>query len=383
MTSSRQSKRIVLLGIGHTNAHVVREWGRRPIPGCELACISNYAESTYSGMLPAVLAGQIPEQKMQIDLPALCQRVGAQLRLGNVVELKPATNELVFADGGELEFDVLSVGIGSIPSTQGMTLVDEACLAIKPMQTFLDRLTQRLDRLRFQKGSNPIWINIIGGGVAGCEVACCLDQRFRTMTAGVFRLRLIHGAEELLGNESQGLKTRMRAELDRRKVELVLGRNVREVNLGHIYLDDGRQLESDLSLIVTGASAPPLLGHFGLPVDNDGFLQTDACLQSTSGRPIFAVGDTGSIVDQRVPKAGVYAVRQGPVLWENIHRLVEGRSLIPFRPQKSFLKLINLGDGRAAGEWQGISFSGRWVMFLKSAIDGAFVAKFETTPQRV
>lgn len=377
MTNSQGVRRVVLLGIGHTNAHVVREWGRRSIPDCELVCISNSPQATYSGMLPAVLAGQIPPQKMQIDLAKLCDRAGANLRIGDVTGLAADSNELIFKDGPSQKFDILSVGIGSIPNTDEMSIVEEACLPIKPMQTFLDRLQKRIERLRFQKGSSPIQVTIIGGGVAGCEVACCLDQRFKTMSSGAFSLRVIHAGQELLGNETDGLKSKVENELSRRKIEIVLGKRVREVGMGQIHLANGTRLENDVCVVVTGAAPAPLIQKLELPVGVHGFLATDQNLQSISGRPIFAVGDCGSIVDHDVPKAGVYAVRQGPILWENIQRLLAGNRLRPFRPQSSFLKLMNLGDGTAAGEWHGLSFRGKWAMALKSAIDGAFVAKYQ------
>jgi selenide,water dikinase len=81
--------------------------------------------------------------------------------------------------------------------------------------------------------------------------------------------------------------------------------------------------------------------------------------------------------EESVPKAGVYAVRQGPVVWENIHRYLEGKPLQEYHPQRSFLKLINLGDGRAVGQWKRFGFSGRWVMRLKHRIDNTFMEKFQ------
>jgi len=63
---------VVLLGIGHTNAHVLRMWRMQPIPSARLTCVSNYPVATYSGMLPGVLAGQYPPEAMEIDLVRLC-----------------------------------------------------------------------------------------------------------------------------------------------------------------------------------------------------------------------------------------------------------------------------------------------------------------------
>jgi selenide,water dikinase len=96
-----------------------------------------------------------------------------------------------------------------------------------------------------------------------------------------------------------------------------------------------------------------------------------------TGAPIFVVGDTGSIDGLPTSKAGVYAVRQGPVLRSNIRRILEGRPLRRYAPQRGFLKLLNTGDGRAIGEWKGLSFEGRWAWRLKDAIDGSFMDRHQ------
>ncbi len=87
----------------------------------------------------------------------------------------------------------------------------------------------------------------------------------------------------------------------------------------------------------------------------------------------FAVGDAGSIAGSSVPKAGVFAVRQGPVLLDNILRSLSGAPLRRFTPQRGFLKLLNTGDSRAIGEWRRLSFEGAWCWWLKDYIDSRFI----------
>jgi NADH dehydrogenase FAD-containing subunit len=130
---------VVLLGIGHTNAHVLRMWRMQPIPNARLTCISNHPVATYSGMLPGVLAGQYPPEAMEIDLVRLCAAAGARLILGNVIGLDRERHELQFDDRPPLPFDVLSIGIGSVPTRAGLAAADDTLLPIKPMQTFLER----------------------------------------------------------------------------------------------------------------------------------------------------------------------------------------------------------------------------------------------------
>ncbi len=136
-------------------------------------------------------------------------------------------------------------------------------------------------------------------------------------------------------------------------------------------------MEADVVLWLTGPAAPPVLSRMGLPTDASGFLLTKDTLQSTSGASVFAVGDTGSIDGVPTPKAGVYAVRQGPVLWSNLQPMMSAAPLRPYAPQRTFLRLLNTGDGRAIGEWRGISFEGVWCRCLKDFIDRGFVGRYK------
>ena len=70
-------------------------------------------------------------------------------------------------------------------------------------------------------------------------------------------------------------------------------------------------------------------------------------------------------------------MRQGPILWENLQRLFGGQPLVEYRPQPGFLKLLNLGDGRALAEYKGLTFKGRWCWKLKDWIDSRFMAKYQ------
>ena len=80
-----------------------------------------------------------------------------------------------------------------------------------------------------------------------------------------------------------------------------------------------------------------------------GYFRVNKFLQSTSHPNVFAGGDCNTLedyVDKPYPsKAGVYAVREGPILAENIINFLKGASLKEYVPQPSFLSLMMTGDG--------------------------------------
>ena len=347
-----------------------------PIADADLTCISNHPVATYSGFLPAVLAGQKTVAQMQIDLVRLCAAVGARLITAEVTGLDHGQSEILFADRPAIPFDVLSIGIGSVPSMGNVRIEGDSLIKIKPMQTFLPRLRDAIKRF----GDRSLQVAVVGGGVAGVEISFCLPAFLRQYNQHPHRLVLITGSDQVLPEAAAGTRARVLAEFQRREVHLINGSRVVAVSEGNVQLDDGVAVAADLVIWATGAVAPPLLSKLDLPLDDRGFLTTDRSLRSTSGRPIFAVGDSGTISGENLPKAGVYAVRQGPVLWDNLERSLDGQPLIDYRPQRSFLKLINKGDGTAIGQWKGLAFAGTWVLKLKDRIDSQFMEKYQPKP---
>lgn len=368
---------VVLLGAGHTNAHILRMWRMKGLPDTSLTCVSNYPIATYSGMLPGVLAGLYPPERMEIDLVRLCSSVGARLIVGQFSGLDIEERRLLFDDRPSLPFDVLSIGIGSVPTRDGVEL-DETALAIKPMQTFLERFEQRVRELAERNGHEALRAAVVGAGVGGVEVALCLPQRLRQILGNhAFELTLINGSEQLARGTSPKMQALLTKEFESRGVTLRLGRRVKKVAAGAITFEDGDVIPADLVLWAPNASAPDALKQLQLPKDDRGFLLTDTTLKVPVDASIFAVGDTGTIEGSDLPKAGVYAVRQGRILWQNIKRSLDGRPLVEYRPQKDFLKLVNLGDGNAIAEYQGLTKRGRSAWQLKDWIDGRFMDKYQ------
>jgi len=104
-------------------------------------------------------------------------------------------------------------------------------------------------------------------------------------------------------------------------------------------------------------------------------------LQSTSHSNVFAGGDCitmESYAEENFPpKAGVYAVREGPVIAQNVFNFLNSKPLDEYVPQRSFLSLMMTGDGMAMGAKFGITFSGKWVWHMKDFIDRGFMNLFD------
>ena len=374
MASSKNEHTVVLLGVGHTNAHVLRNWKMEPISNANLVCVSNFPIATYSGMMPGVLAGQYPPESMEIDLVRLCQSAGARLIIGDVKGLDVEQQELYFEDRPPLRYDQLSIGVGSVPSFQNVNVESsDNLLAIKPMQTFLDRLENRLQQFD-QKSA--IRVAIVGGGIGSLETAFCLKKKLLDERRD-HEITLVTRASRIGSGLTSSTQQLIEDQLKEKEISLITGRAVTAVLEGALRLETQRLVETDLILWTTGAVAPPLLDKLPLEKDDRGFLATKPTLQSLSSDAIYAVGDTGTIIGNETEKAGVFAVRQGPILWRNIQNAMSDRHFAPYEPQRDYLKLINTADGKTIASRKGKGFYAKWCWWLKDRIDRKFMEMYQ------
>lgn len=380
MLASRLPKRdIVLAGAGHTHAHVLRMWRMAPLADVRLTCVSPYAVATYSGMLPGTLAGLYEPEQMQIDLARLCAAAGVRLIVASVSGIDMARRELQLEDRPALPFDLLSLGIGSQPKLPGaLASAGDAVVTIKPMQTFLQRLDARLKLAATAPAREPLRVAIVGAGAGGVEIALCLPPRVRKWCGErPLELTLLDRNHVILPGLPAATARFVQNELLRRGAKLVLNAEVQQYRGGLLALADGQCVPADLVLCTTSAEAPAVLKQCGLATDDRGFVQTHPTLEAIDADGLFAVGDCGTIVGAPTPKAGVYAVRQGPVLWDNLRRKVSGAPLTAYRPQRGFLSLLASGDGRAILSYKGRSAHGAWCWRLKDRIDRKFMRMYQ------
>lgn len=367
------SKHIVLLGIGHANAHVVKKWASDPIPGCTLTCISKFPTATYSGMLPGTLGMQFDDDEMRIDLQALADRAGAKLILADTNGLDLQAGQIHFNDHTPVSFDVLSIGVGSMPAGWQQHSQSPLMVPIKPMQTFLRRLDEHLQGM-----DRSFRVAVVGGGVAGVEIACCLQQQFRKRELNhEATIEIFTSSDRVADGMTDRSIRRIEKLLADRRIEVHHGQRVTEVGKTEIITEDGRRHSTDCVIWATGAAAPPVLEKLGLQSDSRGFIATNDTFQSLSDPRIFAVGDSGTVVASPSPKAGVYAVRQCLILWHNLRATITGGALKTFFPQNDFLKLLNTGDSKALLQHGWFTAHARWCWKLKTWIDKRFVREFQ------
>lgn len=364
------------MGGGHSHIEVVRRFGRAPPAGIDLTLVSREATAAYSGMLPGHVAGLYPLEAIAIDLAALCRDAaarGASVRFeaASVDRIDPDAKTVHTTDGRTLAYDLLSLNLGSTPSRPG-----DGGLAVKPIPDFLAAIEAL--RARVAATPRPLRLAVVGAGPAGVELALALRRRLAGAAAGdgeAVRVTLVAASPELLPGRSARTRRVIGEVLTRRAIAVHLSFPVAAFREGALIASDGRSLPTDEVVWATSATAPAWLQASGLALDDPGFVRVDATLRSLSHRSVFAAGDVAS-PPGTVSKAGVFAVRQGPVLAHNLRRVATGGRLRRYRPQRHWLALISTADGRAVADKFGLSVDGRWVWYWKDWSDRRFVRRY-------
>jgi selenide,water dikinase len=378
-------KDVVLVGAGHSHVTVLRMFGMKPVPGVRLTLISREVHTPYSGMLPGLIAGNYGFDDAHIDTGPLSRFAGARLYQDEVVGLDLAGRLVICRHRPPVPYDLLSLNIGSTPNTASVPGASEHAIPVKPIDGFIRRFEALVARVLARKGRTRV--ALVGAGAGGVELLLSVERRLRRevinagFDAGGLSFVLVSDTSDILPDFPVAFRSRFHAIFVARGIEVVTGASVTRVDARRLQLDGEVTVEADEVLWTTQAAPARWLAQVGLPLDTQGFLKVDETLRVIGHDDLFAAGDTIAFPNRELPKSGVYAVRAGPVLSDNIRHSLTGRSLRPFRPQREALYLVSTGERRALGTRNGLVVEGAWVWRWKDWIDRRFMRRFNDLPE--
>ena len=366
---------LVLAGGGHTHSLLLKKLQTKPLPDCRLIFLSSVRHTPYSGMLPGVISGHYAPEEAFIDLQQLAQDSQCEFIESAVTGLDADRQMLVSQDGHEIDYDFLSINTGSTQATlfgkePGEGLEPKNCLSIKPVDRFLGWLQQDLPaRIN---GCSRFSLVIIGAGAAGVETVMALHRRLSGMPV---ELHLVSG-QGILPGYPEPIKIMVAQELQNKGIKCHLNFRVVAIGYQHIQSAENRQLEYQQLILATSARPSGWPAVSSLTTDSRGFILVDECLRSVSHGNVFAAGDIAAFSPSELAKCGVYAVRQMPVLYQNLKNSLLDEPLVPYHPQQRFLALLSCADGRGIASRGWFRARGRMVWRWKDSIDRRFMAQF-------
>lgn len=376
---TEMSADVVLVGGGHAHIQVMTNFSARPEPGLRLILVSSQRYAPYSGMLPGYLAGFYRREQMQIDLLALAAATRTTFVLARAAGIDLKRRRVICDDGAEIAYRFLSLNTGITPDLSDIVGAERYGTPVKPISTFLDRLDAMLETAA--NGGRLRNLAVVGNGAAGVELAFALSARLRLLTsrktADSCKITLI-GSGPVVETLNSGVRHRVRQALDRHGIVRRDGVRIIRIERDALVTKQGERIATDHTLISTRARPPPWLGSTGLALTPDGSIATTPTLQAVGHDDVFAVGDCAAILGHPREKAGVFAVRQGPVLARNIRLRWRHATPTPYHPQTEHLVILMTADGRAiAGRGRWLTLEGRWVWWMKRWIDRRFMKQFK------
>ena len=380
---------IVLVGGGHSHVVVLKNFAMKPMAGVRLTLICTDTHTPYSGMLPGYVAGHYDYDAVHIDLGKLCAFAGARLYKAEVTGIDRTAKRILCQGRPAVDYDVLSINIGSSPRVHGVLGANNYATPVKPIAQFNERWLALLAR-----SESPLNVAVVGGGAGGVELLLAMQHRIKNASFSLFT----EGAS-ILPTHNAAVQQRFANVLAQRGVAVHLNAAVTRVaqnqSLTQLHVGQGVTLQTfnfDEVMWVTGAGGAAWLANAGLALEARGFIEVNDCLQSITDPNIFAAGDIAHMVNHRLEKAGVFAVRQGMPLAENLRRTIAGVALKPYHPQTRWLALISTGNQQAVASrgalWGlftalgvgGLNATGAWLWRWKDWIDQRFMRRFSEFP---
>jgi selenide,water dikinase len=371
---------LVLIGGGHSHLFVLKYFAMQPLPGVRITLVTRDLHTPYSGMLPGFIAGHYQYDEAHIDLLPLARYAGARVIHAEVGAIDAERNRIVISGRPALDYDLLSVNIGSRPFNPPGASFSVNQFAVKPVDRFIE-CWQQLER-GLQQNDDGLRLAIIGGGAGGVELALSLEYRARQLSRSRANLKLaiVTDRDRLLPGHNARVQRIFASILQQRGIEVYYEHPVTRFENGLVEGDFTTRIAADVAIWTTHASPASWLRDSGLALDEHGFIAVNSCLQSVSHENVFASGDIAAVSGYPRPKSGVFAVRQGIPLARNLERKLSQRELKPFKPQAQFLSLISSGEKFAVASRSRWAFAGKWCWWLKDKIDRRFMHRFTELP---
>jgi selenide,water dikinase len=376
---------IVLIGGGHSHVVVLKHFGMQPEAGVRLTVICTDVHTPYSGMLPGYVSGHYSYDDVHIDLARLAVFAGARLYRDEVIGMDRVSQKVLCRNRPPVAYDSVSINIGSTPRLSGVAGAEANVTPVKPITRFNERWLALLSRVQAHS-QGVLRIAVVGAGAAGVELVLSMQYRLRKelhtrdINPDLLEFHLLSASALILPTHNARVRLRFEKVLAERGVQVYLNAEVTWVERGCLHCANGAQVPADEIMWVTQAGGAAWLQSTGLALNEGGFLQVNDQLQSITDPKVFAAGDIAAMQNYPLEKAGVFAVRMGPPLANNLRLSVQGRSLQPYHPQSSWLALISTGNKCAVASRGALGFWGEWVWRWKDWIDQRFMRKFSQFP---
>lgn len=395
---------LVLIGGGHAHVHVLKMLGmpegRKLVleQGIRVTLIARDVHTPYSGMLPGYVAGHYTLDEIHLDLERICRFSNVRLIHASAVSVTYNKNGggMVECDDGRppVRYDALSFDIGSTPAGTPPGLVTP----VKPISQFAAKYNKLVEKMEKEASlyspTNPFTLLVVGGGAGGIELACSVEHSLskvveqQGLSKDCVKVVVATRGEDLLVQHNTGVRRIFQRILREKGIDVHYKTTVVDVKPTEsgkkvtVSKDGVFEIQFDECLWCTNAGASVwMTKNTPFATTPEGFIRVSDTYECINHPGVFAAGDCCHMDLHPRPKAGVFAVRAGPPLKDNLLYFLTQKPLVPHKPQSTFLGLISTGDPYAIlsrGSW--FALEGWYLWLWKDYIDRKWMEKYTVLP---
>lgn len=368
-----QNFRVFFVGGGHAHLYSLKHADELIRQGAHVSLIGPERYHYYSGMGPGMLSRIYEPHQARIDVQKLIQSRGGNFIRGLVKTIDPVKKTLFLESGETYQYDLVSFNIGSYVPSDLIAGSEKEAFTVKPIEN-LESLREKI--LTMLQRSIPR-VLVVGAGPAGVELSGNI-WRLVNENRGKAEIILAGSEDTLLPRFPDKAGLLASKSLLSRGVTVLTQSMITSMERGIARTRNREEIAYDIAVLTIGIQPKNVFAGSGIETAPNGSLLVNSFLQSTSHSEIFAGGDCMTFKERPLDMVGVYAVRQAPVLFNNISASIQGNPLKKFVPQKKYLLIFNLGDSTGILVRSPLILRSRWFFSLKDCIDKRFISQFQT-----
>ena len=353
-------KRLILAGGGHGHINILKKLIKSPMKDIDITLITDFGKQYYSGMLSGFIEGIYSEEEISFDVRELSKKANVNYVEEKIISIDK-NKRIVTTDKNEYGYDFLSINLGSIANVN-FPVDGSGVLNVKPISELV-AAKENFFKQGFKDSRKRVYF--IGGGASGVELAFSFKEAFKN-----FDITIITSGE-ILENFNESSRKKVRKLLNKKNINLVEGRFVTEIK-NHTIVTENGNFDFDYVFLTSGFKGVDVK-YIDFDVDERNYVTVDERLMVDEST--FSMGDSANIKRYpKLPKAGVFAIREAPILLENLMSALKNTGdKKAYAPQLKYLQILNCGGKKAIMNYGNLSYYGKLSWWLKDRIDRKYM----------